>query len=44
MPVRKPFNLTQWIKDNRHLLKPPVANKNLYADAGDYIVMIVAGP
>lgn len=44
MPVRRPFNLTQWIKENRHLLKPPVGNKNLYADAGDYIVMIVAGP
>lgn len=44
MAVRKPFNLKQWINDNRHLLKPPVGNKNLYADAGDYIVMIVAGP
>lgn len=44
MPVRKPFNLKQWINDNRDLLKPPVGNKNLYADAGDYIVMIVAGP
>jgi len=44
MSIRRPFNLTQWIKENRHLLKPPVANKNLYADAGDYIVMIVAGP
>lgn len=44
MPIRRPFNLTQWIADNRHLLKPPVGNKNLYADAGDYIVMIVAGP
>lgn len=44
MPIRKPFNLKQWINDNRDLLKPPVGNKNLYADAGDYIVMIVAGP
>src|SRR5688572_1150627 len=44
MPIRKPFNLKQWINENRKLLKPPVGNKNLYADAGDYIVMIVAGP
>jgi 3-hydroxyanthranilate 3,4-dioxygenase len=44
MPIRRPFNLKQWISDNRDLLKPPVGNKNLYADAGDYIVMIVGGP
>ncbi|NOT74732.1 MAG: 3-hydroxyanthranilate 3,4-dioxygenase [Cyclobacteriaceae bacterium] len=44
MPIRRPFNLNQWITENRHLLKPPVGNKNLYVDAGDYIVMIVAGP
>ena len=44
MAVRRPFNLKQWITENRDLLKPPVGNKNLYADAGDYIVMIVAGP
>lgn len=44
MPIRKPFNLKQWINENRELLKPPVGNKNLYADAGDYIVMLVAGP
>ncbi len=44
MPVVKPFNLTRWISENRHLLKPPVGNKNLYVDSGDYIVMIVAGP
>ncbi|NQX91783.1 MAG: 3-hydroxyanthranilate 3,4-dioxygenase [Flavobacteriales bacterium] len=44
MPIAKPFNLTQWIEDNRELLKPPVGNKNLYVDSGDYIVMIVAGP
>lgn len=44
MGIAKPFNLTKWIEDNRHLLKPPVGNKNLYIDSGDYIVMIVAGP
>lgn len=44
MPIQKPFNLNQWVEENRDLLKPPVGNKNLYKDAGDYIVMIVAGP
>lgn len=44
MAVAKPFNLTKWIEENRHELKPPVGNRNLYKDAGDYIVMIVAGP
>ncbi len=44
MSIKKPFNLQEWIETNRDLLKPPVGNKNLYADAGDYIVMIVGGP
>lgn len=44
MAIQKPFNLNQWIEENRDLLKPPVANKNLYKEAGDYIVMIVGGP
>jgi 3-hydroxyanthranilate 3,4-dioxygenase len=39
-----PFNLHKWIDENRDLLKPPVSNKNLYAEAGDFIVMIVGGP
>lgn len=44
MAVRKPFNLQKWIDEHRDELKPPVGNRNLYKDAGDYIVMIVAGP
>ena len=44
MEIRRPFNLQKWIDENRHELKPPVGNRNLYKDAGDYIVMIVAGP
>lgn len=44
MSIRKPFNLQKWIEENREDLKPPVGNRNLYRDAGDYIVMIVAGP
>ena len=44
MATAKPFNLNKWIDENRHLLKPPVGNKNIYTESGDYIVMIVAGP
>jgi 3-hydroxyanthranilate 3,4-dioxygenase len=44
MKIQRPFNLQQWIDEHRHELKPPVGNRNLYRDAGDYIVMIVAGP
>ena len=39
-----PFNLKKWIAENRDLLKPPISNKNLYVEAGDFIVMIVGGP
>jgi len=42
--MKEPFNLQQWIDENRDLLKPPVSNKNLYVEAGDFIVMIVGGP
>ena len=44
MATAKPFNLNEWLTSNKHLLKPPVANKNLYIESEDYIVMLVAGP
>lgn len=44
MSFKSPFNLNSWIEQNRELLKPPVGNKNLYVESGDYIIMIVGGP
>jgi len=44
MPVTRPFNVHQWIEDNRHLLKPPVGNQVMYKTTGDFIVMVVGGP
>lgn len=44
MSVLKPFNFQKWLDENRDLLKPPVANKNLTPDSDEYIVMVVAGP
>jgi 3-hydroxyanthranilate 3,4-dioxygenase len=40
----RPFNLRSWIDENRHLLQPPVGNKQIYIGNDDFIVMIVGGP
>lgn len=44
MDLKKPFNFKEWIDDNRHLLKPPVGNQQVYKGNEDYIVMVVGGP
>lgn len=44
MEIRKPFNVFDWLDKHRSELKPPVANRNLFPDAEDFIVMVVAGP
>ncbi|MBK6929697.1 MAG: 3-hydroxyanthranilate 3,4-dioxygenase [Saprospirales bacterium] len=44
MAIAKPFNLQKWIQENRHLLQPPVGNKQIYVENDDFIVMIVGGP
>ncbi len=40
----KAFNFQNWISENRHLLKPPVSNKQLFDTKTDMVVMIVGGP
>jgi 3-hydroxyanthranilate 3,4-dioxygenase len=37
------LNLKQWVEDNKHLLQPPVNNKEIYP-GGDFIVMVVGSP
>ncbi|HEX9773241.1 MAG TPA: 3-hydroxyanthranilate 3,4-dioxygenase [Steroidobacteraceae bacterium] len=37
------FNLQRWIDEHRHLLQPPVGNKQVFEDA-EFIVMVVGGP
>ena len=38
-----PFNLNNWIDENRHLLKPPVGNKMVFENT-EMMIMVVGGP
>jgi len=44
MAIAKPFNFKQWIEEHRHLLKPPVGNRQVFKGNDDFIVMVVGGP
>lgn len=37
------IDFKKWIDENRHKLKPPVCNKEVYRE-GDMIIMVVGGP
>ena len=42
--IPKPFNLVQWIEENKVHLKPPVSNKQLCPEGEDVIVFVSGGP
>ena len=39
----QPLNLTRWISEHRHLLKPPVGNAQVWANR-EFMVTVVGGP
>ncbi|MGZ3698671.1 MAG: 3-hydroxyanthranilate 3,4-dioxygenase [Bdellovibrionota bacterium] len=42
-PRLTPLNFKRWIEENRHLLKPPVGNRQIWEDR-EFMVTVVGGP
>lgn len=42
--MNPPFDLAGWVRRNRRLLKPPVANRQLCHESKDAIVFVSGGP
>ena len=42
--MRQAFNFEKWIDQHRDQLKPPVANKHLFDESTDMVVMVIGGP
>jgi 3-hydroxyanthranilate 3,4-dioxygenase len=42
-PRLQPINFKKWIDENRHLLKPPVGNRQIWEDR-EFMVTVVGGP
>lgn len=38
------INFPAWIKENEHLLQPPVNNKAAFSPISDFIIQVVGGP
>src|SRR3954463_7276081 len=39
----QPLNFKRWIDEHRHLLKPPVGNRQIWEDR-EFMVTVVGGP
>jgi 3-hydroxyanthranilate 3,4-dioxygenase len=37
------FNFQRWIEEHRHLLRPPVGNKQVFEES-EFVIMVVGGP
>ncbi|GGK02594.1 3-hydroxyanthranilate 3,4-dioxygenase [Pilimelia anulata] len=38
------IDFADWLAENRHLLKPPVGNRQIFTSSEDFVVMVVGGP